>query len=324
MYRFLASTRWIGWLLLVCIFATAFAFLGKWQMDRRESALTEISHVQRNFDAAPIPFAEAQPLFERLPAEGKWTPVSLRGSYLAEDQIIVRNRISGSRPGYEVLVPFRTAEGATVVVNRGFLPIGNDTAGKPDSIPAPPAGTVEVDVRLKASEPKLDRGAPEGQLASIDLPDYAQQLEYPISTGSYGLMFKETPAPETAPTQLQRPEEDEGPHLSYSFQWFAFGVLVFIGFGYAAKQQARINREDREEAAAAALRGEEPMLHHAHRLRKRPKKLVRRDGSPTDEAQEDAYLDELERQAMLRAKDRSAADAPPAPGRDADAATGSK
>ena len=232
-----------------------------------------------------------------LPADAKWTPVTLEGSYLTEDQTIVRNRISGSRPGYEVLVPFRTTDGTTVVVNRGFLPIGNENAGQPDSIPAPPAGTVKVQVRLKASEPKLDRGAPEGQLASIDLPAFAAKLDYPIATGSYGLMFLEDPAPATAPTQLQRPEEDEGPHLSYSFQWFAFGVLVFIGFGYAAKQQARINREDREEAAEAALRGEEPVLHQAHRMRKRPKKLVRRDGTPTDEAEEDAYLDELERRA---------------------------
>lgn len=300
MYRFLASTRWIGWLLLVCLFATTFTFLGKWQMDRREGALTEISHVKRNYDAEPVPFAEASQLFEQLPADGKWTPVSLRGSYLAEDQVVVRNRISGSRPGYEVLVPFRTLEGRVVIVDRGFLPIGNNNAGRPDAIPAPPTGTVEVDVRLKAGEPKLDRGAPEGQLASIDLPTYGQQLGYPVATGSYGLMYLEDPAAAEAPIQLQRPEEDEGPHLSYMFQWFAFGVLVFVGFGYAARQQARINREDREEVAAAALRGEDPVLHQAHRMRKKPKKLVRRDGSPTDEATEDAYLDELERQAAER------------------------
>ncbi|MDO2936189.1 SURF1 family protein [Paeniglutamicibacter sulfureus] len=297
MYRFLASTRWIGWLLLVCLFATTFTFLGKWQMDRREGALTEISHVKLNYDAEPIPFAQAQGLFEELPNDGKWTPVALRGSYLADDQVVVRNRISGSRPGYEVLVPFRTLEGTTVIVDRGFLPIGNDNSGRPDAIPAPPAGTVDVQVRLKAGEPTLDRGAPEGQLASVDLATYERQLGYPVATGSYGLMYLEDPAPAAAPTQLQRPEEDEGPHLSYSFQWFAFGVLVFIGFGYAAKQQARINREDREERAAAALRGEEPVLHQAHRLRRKPKKLVRRDGSPTDEATEDAYLDELERKA---------------------------
>ncbi len=300
MYRFLASTRWIGWLLLVCLFATTFAFLGKWQMDRREGALTEISHVQRNYDAAPVRFADARQLFGQLPEESKWTPVSLRGSYLADDQVVVRNRISGSRPGYEVLVPFRTLEGTVVIVDRGFLPIGNNNAGRPDSIPAPPAGTVEVDVRLKAGEPKLDRGAPEGQLPSIDLQTYEQQLGYPVATGSYGLMYQEDPAAAEAPAQLQRPEESEGPHLSYMFQWFAFGALVFVGFGYAAKQQARINREDREEVAAAALRGEEPVLHQAHRLRKKPRKLVRRDGSPTDEATEDAYLDELERRAAER------------------------
>lgn len=297
MYRFLASTRWIGWLLLVCLFATAFTVLGKWQMDRRAGALTEISHVQRNFDAPPIPYTQAKPLFEALPAEGKWTPVTLEGTYVVTDQTIVRNRVSGSRPGYEVLVPFRTTDGSTVIVDRGFLPIGNDNAGQPDTIPAPPAGTVKIQVRLKAGEPQLNRGAPEGQLASIDLPTYAKKLDYPIATGAFGLMFLEDPAPASAPTQLQRPEEDEGPHLSYSLQWFAFGVLVFIGFGYAAKQQARINREDREEVAAAALRGEEPVLHQAHRMRKRPAKLVRRDGTPTDEAEEDAYLDELERRA---------------------------
>lgn len=297
MYRFLASSRWIGWLLLVCLFATTFVFLGQWQMDRRDTALTEISHVQRNYDAEPIEFQAADAFFEQLPADGKWTPVTLRGSYLPEDDVVVRNRISGSRPGYEVLVPFRTTDGTVVIVDRGFLPIGNDEAGRPDSVPAPPEGTVEVQVRLKASEPTLDRGAPEGQLASIDLPTYEQQLGYDISTGSYGLMYLETPAPADAPAQMLRPEEDEGPHLSYSLQWFAFGVLAFIGFGYAAKQQSRINREDREERAEAALRGEEPVLHQAHRMRKRPKKLVRRDGSPTDEATEDAYLDELERQA---------------------------
>ncbi|PQZ87342.1 cytochrome oxidase biogenesis protein Surf1, facilitates heme A insertion [Arthrobacter sp. MYb227] len=302
MYRFLASTRWIGWLLLVCLFASVFTFLGKWQMDRREGALVEISHVQRNFDAPAIPFAEAKNYFQNMPAEAKWTPVSLEGSYLSDDQIIVRNRISGSRPGYEQLVPFRTTDGTTVIVNRGFLPIGNNNPGQPDLIPAPPEGNVKISVRLKAGEPKLDRGAPEGQLASIDLPTYQEKLDYPIATGAFGLMFLEDPAAADAPAQLQRPEEDEGPHLSYMFQWFAFGVLVFIGFGYAAKQQARINREDKEELAAAVLRGEEPVLHQAHRMRKRPKKLVRRDGSPTDEAQEDAYLDALEAQAAASAR----------------------
>lgn len=309
MYRFLASTRWIGWLLIVCLFAGIFAFLGKWQMDRREGALTEIAHVQRNFDADPIPYDLAKELFESLPADAKWTPVTLRGNYLEADQTIARNRINGSRPGYEQLVPFRTTDGTTVIVDRGFLSIGNNTPGQPDAIPAPPTGEVTVKVRLKPGEPKLDRGAPEGQLASIDLPTYEEKLGYPISTGAYGLMFSEDPAPQVVPDQLQRPEEDEGPHLSYMFQWFLFGILVFVGFGYAAKQQARINREDREEIAAAALRGEEPVMHQAHRMRKRPKKLVRRDGSPTDEAEEDAYLDALERQSEL-AKSTQVAEQP--------------
>ena len=41
------------------------------------------------------------------------------------------------------------------------------------------------------------------------------------------------------PYPFPKPSTEEGTHLSYSLQWFAFGVLMFIGFGYAARQQAR-------------------------------------------------------------------------------------
>lgn len=35
MYRFLFSSKWLGYFVLAVIFATACVFLGRWQMDRR-------------------------------------------------------------------------------------------------------------------------------------------------------------------------------------------------------------------------------------------------------------------------------------------------
>ena len=290
MYRFLASTRWLGWFLLACVFAAACYGLGNWQMNRLDSARAENQRVAANYDAAPLAFGEARALFGALPEDSKWVRVALHGEYLAGDTVVVRNRPLGGAPGYEVLVPFRTDAGDTVVVNRGWLPIGNESAGHPDTIPAPPSGTVDVVVRLKPSEPNLDRSAPEGQLATINLETYAGKLSYPIATGAYGIMASEDPAVAVVPAALEKPELDEGNHLSYAFQWFAFGVLAFVGLGYAARLQARINREDREAAAEAAAAGT-TVLHSAYRAPRRP---ARKGGRPTDEDAEDAYLDALE------------------------------
>ncbi|MCO1338355.1 cytochrome oxidase biogenesis protein Surf1, facilitates heme A insertion [Kocuria polaris] len=294
MYRFLVSTRWFGWLLLVCVFAAACTWLGNWQMNRLDEARAANQIVENNYDAEPVAYADAAPLFDALPAQRAWTPVRLNGEYLTDDTLVVRNRPLGGRPGYEVLVPFRTESGDVVVINRGWLPIGNEHAGRPDVVPEPPQGRTEVVARLRPAEPTLNRDAPAGQVASIDLPHVSEVLGFDVAEGAYGVMARESPAAAEIPQALERPVLEEGNHLSYSMQWFAFGVLGFVALVWAARQQARINREDREEAAKAAAAGIE-IKHSAYRA-PRKKQAPRRDGQPTDEELEDAYLDALERE----------------------------
>ncbi|MFH5877648.1 SURF1 family protein [Arthrobacter sp. NA-172] len=280
MYRFLFSSKWLGYFVLAVIFATGCVLLGRWQMDRRAETLAEINRVVTNYSATPVPFSAVKTEFQSLNPEREWTQVELHGSYDVSGERVVRNRPLNGQPGYEVVVPFRLSSGEAVVVDRGWLPIGNKTPGHPDSIPAPPAGQVTVVARLKASEPNLDRGVVDGQLASIDLPSYATELSYPIMTGAYGQLATESPAVQQMPAPFPMPATDEGTHLSYSLQWFAFGVLMFIGFGYAARQQARnaqIDAEDEDEEISAMPRRKAPA----------PRKSKR----PTAEEEEDAILD---------------------------------
>jgi cytochrome oxidase assembly protein ShyY1 len=284
MYRFLFSSKWLGYLLLAAIFATACVFLGRWQMDRRAETLAEINRVTSNYSATPIPFAEAEMQFSRLDADKEWTQVELKGRYDVGGERVVRNRPLNGQPGYEVVVPFKLITGQSVIVDRGWLPIGNNTPGHPDSVPEPPAGEVTVVVRLKPGEPELQRGAPDGQLASIDLPAYAGQLGYPVLTGAYGQLASETPAAATMPAPFPKPSVEEGTHLSYSLQWFAFGVLMFVGFGYAARQQARNAEIDAEDASAVGT----PEYAMAT-ARRRP--VPRKRKNPTAEEEEDAILD---------------------------------
>ncbi|MCC3279300.1 SURF1 family protein [Arthrobacter sp. zg-Y40] len=286
MYRFLLSARWLGWLVMVCVLAAACVGLGLWQMDRRTESLADSARIESNYDAAPVAYAEAGKYFDRFDESAEWLPVTLEGTYDSSEQRIVRNRPLKGRPGYEVLVPLKLDDGTAVAVNRGWLPIGDDEAGHPDSIPAAPEGRVSVVARVKAAEPELTRRAPEGQLASIDLSAFADELEYPLHEGSYGLMASEDPRTAVVPEAAARPEVDEGLHLSYGLQWYGFALMMFLGLGYAARQEA-LNRyydgiEDDEDD------DDEIIAANPTPSRRRPPRKKR---GPTGEEEEDAILD---------------------------------
>lgn len=284
MYRFLLSSRWLGWFLLVCLLAGVCGWLGNWQMERRSAVLADTAVVEGNYDAEPVPYAEAKQRFADYDPSAEWLPVRMTGTYDTANQRIVRNRPLNGQPGYEVVVPLRMADGSAVAINRGWLPIGNDEAGRPDTIPAPPAGEVTVVARVRPGEPTLDRGAPEGQLPSIDLGAYQQELDYPLEQGSYGVMAQEDPAPAEVPEAVGKPELDEGLHLSYGLQWYAFGALMFVGLGYAARQEALgrsgyVDEDDDDDGMFAA----NPLP-----VKRAPRRKRR---GPTGEEEEDALLD---------------------------------
>ncbi len=278
-WRFALSRRWLGYLALTVAFATACALLGMWQWSRNQERQAAIELVEQNYDARPVPLTEALDSLGAFDAGQEWTPVQLTGTYVTEAQMLVRNRPFGGRPGFEVLVPLELADGTVFVIDRGWLPTGS-TQDAPDTVPAPPRGEVTVVARLKPGEPAIPgRSAPEGQIATIQLDRIDELVEAPVYTGAYGLLASEQPAPESAPIPAPRPEPDLGPHLSYTFQWFIFGVLAFVGLVWAVRQERR-HRADPD----ARARDEQ----------------ARRHSRSADADEEDAILDralELETEA---------------------------
>lgn len=290
-YRFLFSSRWLGYFVAALIFAIACVALGNWQMNRRNAVVENITKIQQNYAGAIVDYDSVADNFAALDPSKEWTQVRMTGTYQTADERVVRNRPLNGAAGYEVLVPLTLTNGDTVIIDRGWLPIGNKTPGHPDSIPQPESGEVTVVARLKPAEPKLDRGAPEGQLASIELDDYAQQLSYPIKTGAYAQLATESPAAAINPVAFPSPSIDEGSHLSYALQWIAFGILAFVGFGYAARMQRRNDEFDALEAEETGVPVEELYGRgSAFHPRKHPK--VRKPGArPTAEEAEDELLD---------------------------------
>lgn len=292
-YSFLLTPTWLGWLAACVIFAVACYFLGQWQLDRREAALEENNRVVQNFDEDPVPYAEVRDLFHSPDEADEWTVTRLEGEYVEEDFLLVRNRGHAGQVGYEQLVPFREAStGDVVVVSRGWLPTDSEGAGRPGFNPAPPRGEVEVTARLKPGEEEISRGAPEGQLASISLSEYQDHVDYQLVSGAYGLMAEESPEPGDQPHQLARPSLDEGPHLSYSMQWIAFGLMGFIGWGYAARVHARHRDLEQVTADDAPLEAGTADVVRRERVRAAQRLRRREKGQYSDEDAEDAWVEQ--------------------------------
>lgn len=283
--------QWVTLALGVLLVAALCVLAGRWQWHRYESRSAQIEIIESNYDAPPVPLTDVlDGPGAVLDPQDVWQRVSLEGSYVPEATVLLRNRPVGSKAGFHVLVPFVTepvdgGEKVVMVVDRGFVPLGAD-ASAPDAVPAPPAGTVEVTVSLRADEPASKRDAPAGQVQAINTaqvlaegPDGAAWAEG-ATVGAYGSLRAEDPAPETSLRSLPVPDTDPGSHLSYTFQWFVFAAGAIGGF------LILIRREKRETVTAGDLLGEQ-----------RASKDAPGDSSPrrrralTAEEEEDALID---------------------------------
>ena len=267
--------RWSAYRAVAIVFAVVCAYLSNWQFSRNDGRQTQLQLVQQNYDAKPVPLGTLVAPGATMQPSDEWRPVQVHGSYEPQGQLLVRNRPHGGSSAFEVLVPFRTDEGRVFIVNRGWVPPGEKSV--PISVPAPPKGEVVVTARLRPGEqlPPSGRGAPPGQVPSINLPLVADRIggTDPVDTAVYGQLVSESPAPSTRPFAFDAPSDDPGPFLSYAIQWILFAVMGFIFIGYVIRTEII---KHRDEAAGRPPR--EPRR--------------RRD---RDMADEDALLDAVER-----------------------------
>lgn len=239
------SVRWTVYAAIAVVFAIACGFLSHWQFSRNEERATMLELVARNYDAEPLAVEE---VLDRGYSPGdEWHPIRMTGRYLADQQLLVRNRAQGGTSAFEVLVPFELDDGRIVVVDRGWVPPGEEAV--PEAVPAPPDGEVTVVARIRPGErlPSSGRSAPEGQLPTIHLPSVAEQTGSQTETAFYALMVSEDPAPATRPSEVAAPTEDPGPHLSYAIQWILFAIMGFIFIAYMIRTEIRARREEAED-----------------------------------------------------------------------------
>ncbi|GAA1821183.1 SURF1 family protein [Agromyces neolithicus] len=275
-WRFVLSRQWVGYLTLTVIFAIVCCALGTWQLNRRAEALAEVARIDANYDADPVPVAEALPDPAAFDVDQRWQVVALSGEFLTDDEVVVRNRPFEGSSGFQVITPFRLDDGTVFMVDRGW--IAQNSEGRPSEAAPPPSGQVEVAARLKAGEDRIAGRTSTGvELATIDLDELAERVGAPAYTGAYGVLVQSGADVDEPPLAAARPIRDEGPHLSYALQWYVFALLGFIGLAWAA------NQERKAMAEASGGRSTKPAPHEP----RRPKREKRDEDADV----EDGILD---------------------------------
>ncbi|WP_283139441.1 SURF1 family cytochrome oxidase biogenesis protein [Rhizohabitans arisaemae] len=249
MYRFLLAPRWLALHLVVLLVIPGFVLLGQWQFGRFEDR-SDLSHLtEQNLATPPVPLKSVVAVGAPVPAELVRRHVEVSGRYDPAGEWLIRHRYQNSKLGFYVVTPLITAEGETVLINRGWVPAAKTADARPE-VPPPPPGQIQVTGRLRATETPestgiADRtGLPAGQVLLIDVPKLAKAPAY----GGYLELTRVRPAAVPAPEPLPAPDLGGGGglNLAYAVQWWIFIGVAVVGWVFL------IRREIKDVRAAAA------------------------------------------------------------------------
>jgi len=237
---FLLSRRWILFGIVVLLLAWLAWLLGQWQFHRLEERRERNETVSRNIEAPPVPVADLLAPGRAVAAEAQWRRVTATGTYATDDTVIVRYRTRGGRSGVEVVVPLVTAAGPALLVDRGWLATDNRGTA-PDDVPLPPAGEVTVTGWVRADGTGDATRVSDQSTRAISSEAIGAALDREVYGGFVELVV-EQPAPSEPLAPAELPELDDGPHFFYGLQWWFFGLLALVGFGWLAMDEWRGGR----------------------------------------------------------------------------------
>jgi surfeit locus 1 family protein len=204
--------------------ALIFARLGVWQVDRLKERRAANRAALEARMAPPVRLDGRVPISTALSGRRVWA----KGRYDHEHDVVLRGKAYGGSPGVEVVTPLLLdGSGTAVLVNRGFLPAPDAVTAATDSV----RELGRVQVNGEALPVPTGDGAPLTQgdyttWARLDREALAARVPYAIAP----IYIRQTP--DTAlphfPRRLEPLPIDDGPHLSYAIQWFAFSLMAVV------------------------------------------------------------------------------------------------
>ena len=205
-------------LVLLCIWAA------NWQYTRGVDRHARNNVIEERIAQSPIELSAR----DADPVNNEWQSVSAYGRFDSNQQILLRNRYSEGKYGYEVLTLFTSNSGEKFWVDRGWVQAGATATTPPEVTKVP-----EVDVSITGRF-RLDSSLPRGSFFA--LPGDGQGLvselnaQSQLDTEKFYIDLLSGSDPSLTPAvPAQLPPLSDGPHMAYALQWLFFGGLIVYG-----------------------------------------------------------------------------------------------
>lgn len=220
-----------GWLptLVTLVLLALLVGLGLWQLDRARQKET----MQSDFDSRAVDGAIRLDGTEGDPEVLRYRRARAAGTLDGTRQFLLDNQVRNGVAGYHVLTPLRLDNGtAAVLVNRGWVPVGQARSRLPDITVTIEPGSVEGMVTTPRGSPIL---LGESGYESSRWPRVVQVVDYPAMGAALG--YRLLPF-----TLLLDPGAEGGyerdwqafhgippeRHRAYAFQWFSLAAALLI------------------------------------------------------------------------------------------------
>lgn len=198
--------------------------LGFWQLDRLEQ--------RRSRNAVTLERRSLPPTDIRaLTGRAEERRVVATGQFDFQHEFVLRGRAKDGVPGVEVVTPLLLAgSDSAVLVLRGYVPAADAITYDAAAHREPESLTVSgiampVPLDSAGAVPAMRKGAETWR--RLDQTAVRARLPYPVESV---YILADSPATASpAPRRLPAPPLDDGPHLNYAIQWFAFATIAFVG-----------------------------------------------------------------------------------------------
>jgi surfeit locus 1 family protein len=208
--------------------------LGLWQLRRADEKRALWAAFERGdtpaVALATAPGAAVPPRYAR---------VAVAGHYLPERQFLLDNMTHAGQVGYRVLTPLAADDGGTVLVDRGWVPLGASRAQLPDVAvgPEPRRVSGRLDDPPRAGI-ALDAGVTSGWPRVLSYPSHAT-LEAAYGAPLYPrIVLLDADAADGFVREWRPGGFGPERHLGYALQWFALAATLFIGYVFASLRPA--------------------------------------------------------------------------------------
>jgi len=214
----------ITWALLYLMIS-----LGIWQLERADykSNLQSIIESRQSID--PVPLEE---LIDKADDDWIYHPVYTSGMYDIAHQIYFDNQVLNMVAGYSVFTPLRINQNTGILINRGWLAVGNSRDELPDiSVENKDVLNVTGLLALPPSKGVVLSNTANSYinwptvLQYIDTIEIEKKLDYKLLPMVLILNDTQQTVLEVMPVKINMRSEK---HTAYAFQWFALSLTLLI------------------------------------------------------------------------------------------------